>query len=310
MQALKRKFSELQNATSAYERIFQLLRDRPGHEADAIIRVIRDGASADSVVEQIDHGDLLLQLRLIPESSYMYQFPYVSNIPAFMLETGNPYLDIIRKMPTNDPSVQGARPPQENVADIEAVYLKPYHSAMVLEPLLANIKVSQWTNVSRDEPFLHSLLETYFLHNYAYFAFFHKEYFLRDMKELRHNFCSSPLVNAVLAHACHSHPQMAYQNEYWNPKSVEYMFIAEAKRLLETEAIDSTGNITTVQALLLLNLTINEQGLDKVGFSYLVKAVNLAKAMGLFSVVGAPNISKEMKVVRDFTAWSLFRWQA
>ncbi|KAI9652806.1 MAG: hypothetical protein M1821_007804 [Bathelium mastoideum] len=311
-QALKRKYSELQNLENAQARVYELLRDRPYLDATAILQRIRNGASPQAIIQQTEHGDLLLQLHLKPETKYRYDFPYISDMPALLTRSDNPYVNsLIFETPWPDPSshITSSSTKDATISgtDAQAMYLRPYHSARLVEPLLADVKVSTWTNVSADETFLHSLLETYLIHNYPYFALFQKDSFLRDMKARRHRFCSALLVNAIMASVCHSSMQTVHQNEFWKPTNLEYLFVAESRRLLDLEA--SKTRITTVQALLILGLVINEQGMDKVGVRYFARAVDMAKAMGVFTK-SDNQMSEEMRTVRELTAWSTFNSQA
>lgn len=78
-------------------------------------------------------------------------------------------------------------------------YLKPHHAATLFEPLLANAKPSQWTNVSRDDEMMRGLLSAYFSRQHHMFSVFHKDSFLQDMQSGRTDCCSSLLVNTILA---------------------------------------------------------------------------------------------------------------
>jgi hypothetical protein len=177
----------------------------------------------------------------------------------------------------------------------------------MVDPLLDNANILAWTTIKTSESFLHGLMEAYFLHKYPIFVQFHKDLFLGDLKAHRHRFCSRLLVHAILAAACHAAPDLPGRNEYWNPNNIGYLFQAEAKRLLELEV--GKDKITTIQALLVLNLNINEQGMDKISHSYHVQAIEMAHRMGLFSR-STDTQSKDWRIARDFTAWSMFSWQS
>ncbi|KAH7169062.1 hypothetical protein DER46DRAFT_624358 [Fusarium sp. MPI-SDFR-AT-0072] len=111
-------------------------------------------------------------------------------------------------------------------------------------------------------------------------------------------------------HACHATPTVAYRNEHWNPQNIGYIFLAEARRLLELET--GRSKITTVQAMLVMNITMNDHGVDSASYQYLTKAVALANLMGLFnspSEYMEQDADQDIKVVREVTAWALFAWQ-
>lgn len=87
-------------------------------------------------------------------------------------------------------------------SELLRMYETPYHTVQMVEPRLDAVDPSKWTTVISDNVLLRKLLEIYFVHDYPYFTFFHKDFFLDDMATGRTRFCSSLLVNAVLAAAC------------------------------------------------------------------------------------------------------------
>ena len=94
--------------------------------------------------------------------------------------------------------------------------------------------------------------------------------------------------------------------EFWNPHTLGYRFLAEAKRLWELEA-DSRG-LHAIQAGLLLNVVHNMNGADKIGWSYTVRAVRLAHRINLFGAV-ADDDDEKLQEAKVFTAWAIFSWQ-
>ncbi|RFN49081.1 zn(2)-c6 fungal-type DNA-binding domain protein [Fusarium flagelliforme] len=159
----------------------------------------------------------------------------------------------------------------------------PYHASILIEPLLANIRISKWTTVTCDESMLTSLLEHYFQHAYHYFTFFHKDLFLRDLKSGSAQHCSSLLVNAVLASATQYLPEIQGRNEPWDTESLCYRFFAETKRLWELE-----------------------MGENQIGNVYMVQAAKIAYNLDFFGANGRG----EMDIAKQFTAWCLFSWQS
>lgn len=113
--------------------------------------------------------------------------------------------------------------------------------------------------------------------------------------------------------------------EFWNPKNLGYQFLAEAKRLFETEAELERPfpndpdwerknreweqrRLTTIQAASLLTLIYNLNGSDKIGWRYTIRAVEMGYEIQLFD---APleSLGPEMQCVMTYTAWGLFFWQ-
>ena len=91
-QALKRKYTELNERQSSCEEIYDMLQSRPEEESKEIFARIRSGADAGAILRHIRDGDILLQLALVPETRYRYQFPFIKEMPVFLEKVENPYL--------------------------------------------------------------------------------------------------------------------------------------------------------------------------------------------------------------------------
>lgn len=214
--ALKRRFVDLEDKVNIYEQVYAILRSRPQHEANSVFKRIRTGDDPQSILRHVEHGDLLLQLRVVPESRYRYEFPFMSPLPARLQTQDNPYLGSLiyeweverRRSPVRSPKRRGKQLETDRSASEESTtpgpgpYVKPFHAAEVHDPLIDSAEPSKWTDVTTDNTLLRSLLRSYFLHEYQWFSAFQKEYFLSDMIADRRQFCSPLLVNAVLALAC------------------------------------------------------------------------------------------------------------
>ncbi|KAK5658741.1 hypothetical protein OQA88_1550 [Cercophora sp. LCS_1] len=196
-QALKRKFNELQSQKTTYEQIYEVLQTRPAHEAAQVLDRIRGGADINSILRYVNYGDVLVQLSVIPEAKYRYEFPYSTQMPSMLLRSDNPYLDseiyefalrappdVTKPLPSpvsSDVSSPSANPQHD-------AYTKPFHAAAIVHPLLDTVKPSNWTSVSTDDGLMRKLLHEYFLLEYDWFTFFHKDYFLQDMANERPRF--------------------------------------------------------------------------------------------------------------------------
>ncbi|KAF5988782.1 nitrate assimilation regulatory nirA [Fusarium coicis] len=308
--ALQRKFTEMSGDKGRVDSLLAIMREKPEDVAQAVFRRVRTGSDPEAILSSIEGGDILMQLHLAPASQVRYPFPYRNALPGIFAKTKSAYMDSLAlETPyfgSDSPQTFDAR----LISYLEAPKYMPYHSAKLVEPLLDYATISRWTNVCTDEPLLHSLMEAYFLHIYSAFPFFHKECFLRGLGSGSSRFCSNLLVNAVLAHACHATPTIAHRNEHWNPHTLGYTFLAEARRLLELETF--RPKITTVQALLVMNITVNDHGVDGASHQYLLNAVSQARIMGLFNSPSEPieqNVDQDVEVVREVTAWALFAWQ-
>ncbi|KAF4488005.1 Nitrogen assimilation transcription factor nit-4 [Fusarium agapanthi] len=256
---------------SVYEELVGLLKNLPEQDAQAILQRLRSGTDAASVANQARAGNVLLQMAVVPETRLRYEFPYRSEMPK-ELELNNPYLNSMLGKPTRKSRQPGRRRAE-----------KPFHAAQVFDPLLSDVKVSAWTSVCDDDNLMQDLLTVLFRCEYHFTAAFHKDLFLEDMAARRKYFCSSPLASVTLAYACVCYLKFTNRVEYWNPNTLAYRFIAEAKRLWELEA--SIPRMTTIQTGILFSVFHNLYGLDEVGKPYRVHAVALANQLRIFDTI-------------------------
>jgi len=194
--AVRRRYEDLRRRNGAYEEIVELLRDAPDIDAVGILRRIRQGGDVQEILDHVKAEDLLLQLALAPESRRRrYEFPYVSSKPPRLLSTDNIYLKSLLYEVTFNPNSTYS-------TQLQSPYLKPYHAVQIAEPLLSEVLCSRWTSVISDDKLFRRLLGSFFLHCYAEWHPFHKDLFLEDMAVRKNRFCSSLLVNSVLATTC------------------------------------------------------------------------------------------------------------
>ncbi|KAL2134955.1 hypothetical protein VTI74DRAFT_10276 [Chaetomium olivicolor] len=347
-QALKRKFNELQSQKSAFEEVFEVLQKRSDHEAEEVFRRIRRGADAASIMRHVTHGDVLVQLALVPEARYRFEFPYLPDMPPYLRRPDNPYLDSevyeCALRDSHSPQQPGHRQQQLLLPDTWKAtdsssrsvygqgqrdpYLKPYSSAKVVHPWLESVKPSRWTSVSQDDVLMRKILHDYLLFEYDWFSMFHKDYFLEDMATETERFCSQLLANTVLCIGCFAHRSLPGRAEFWNPKNLGYQFLAESKRLFEIQSElerpfrnpNDTDwerkdreweqrRLTTIQAALLLTIIYNINGSDKIGWRFTLRAIEMANQINL---LGPPlaHYGADMQCVRTYTAWALFCWQS
>ena len=162
-------------------------------------KLIRGGAAIDTIMRIVESGDLLLQLRMIPETQLRYTFPYLPKVPTFLEHASNPYyntLSVLCSAPTATNRVEIAASGAEKPSSI------PYHAVELVDPRFSSIKASNWTTVTNDNAIIVKLLQSYFLFEHPFFSILHKDYFLEDMAANRNRFCSPLLVNVVIAAGC------------------------------------------------------------------------------------------------------------
>jgi len=202
--AIKRKFSEVQERMSSHEELYVMLKTRSEAEVAEILRRIRAGIDVEAILRYVKDGDLLLQLHLAPETRLRYNFPDFASWPTLFRDPADPYL----KTPLLD--FDGAFRPQADASRAIAsrtanphwhVYQVPYHAAQMADPRLASVKAATWTSVTTDDALVSKLLAIYFQFEYPRTRLFQKDLFMDDLVQGRTSFCSSLLVNCILANA-------------------------------------------------------------------------------------------------------------
>ena len=94
--------------------------------------------------------------------------------------------------------------------------------------------------------------------------------------------------------------------KFWNPDSLGYRFLAEAKRLWELK--DGELRLTTIQAGCLISATMTDFGHGTPGYAYTTEVLNMAVRMGLFSTSAPRSEDVNFEHAKAFTAWGLFTW--
>jgi hypothetical protein len=101
-------------------------------------------------------------------------------------------------------------------------------------------------------------------------------------------------------------PRFANRAEYWNPNTLLYRFLAEAKRLWELESTEA--RVTTIQTGILLNVFYNLCGLDELGQGFRIRALAMAHELHLYD---GPIRDQSSRIRRGklFLAWALYSWE-
>ncbi|KAH7027228.1 uncharacterized protein B0I36DRAFT_364465 [Microdochium trichocladiopsis] len=308
----KRKRNE---TTTLYEELFELLVSTTHDDALSIVQRLRRTGDVSAVLGQAKEADLLLQLSLIPETRRRYDLPTRNDMPEFLLTVDNPYLEsLIHETQFKLGSTTSPMPALTQAAANHAApgstivhYVTPFGSAQLHEPIINELRPSQWTSVLSDDVVLRRLLRSYFLYDYQNYPAFHKDLFLQDMKHGRRRFCSPLLVNAVLAAGAHADAGIPNSDKFWLPQGLGYRFLAEAKRLWEMEDYGKS-RLTTVQAAIILNAISLSDATDKIGKAFMLQAVAMADEMKLLTTRDEDIPKQSMRKARAFTAWCLFGW--
>ncbi|KAH4220221.1 hypothetical protein HBI25_055140 [Parastagonospora nodorum] len=163
-----------------------------------------------------------------------------------------------------------------------------------------------WTDVTKDVRFVENLLALYFTWSHPFYVLFSRECFYKDFRGGRDKYCSSLLVNAICAYACHFTDDPAGRTDPSNFRTAGDHFFAEAKRLLFE---DESPSLTTTQALCIMSMREPSTGRDTSGFNYIGRCIRMCVELGLHlnnSASPALRLTPSEIEVRKVTFWGCF----
>ena len=144
--------------------------------------------------------------------------------------------------------------------------------------------ITSWTSVSSDPDLITHLLNMYFCWHYTFFvtlskAAFDKHFFLGKPSTAsgrKLEYCTSLLVNAMLALGCHFSTRRDARANPDDPATAGDHFFREAKRLLMEEEEYEHPRLATVQALGLMSVREAGCGREARGWTYSVCSYQLS----------------------------------
>jgi hypothetical protein len=160
-----------------------------------------------------------------------------------------------------------------------------------------------WTTVTSDPGLVQHLLALYFCWEYPTFASLSKEHFLHDFLEGRPRFCSSILVNALLALGCRFSNQPNTRSNPDDPHTSGDHFFKECQRLFYQE--QNHHKLTTIQALGIMSIREASCGRDSESWYYAGQSIRLAIEMGLHRLQDDGKNDDE-SAVQAATFWGAF----
>ncbi|KAM0335092.1 hypothetical protein ACHAQA_000127 [Verticillium albo-atrum] len=305
---MRRKYGELEVRNSNLEHLFAFIQEGPETDIAAVIRRIREGADLDAVGMHIRDGDLLMQLSVRPDMTYLYTFPFNKDMPARLAQDSSiPYVNSLLYKNTVGlmEHPEGAQP---NEQEWQKVYTIPFHAVEVVDRRIDLVTASQWTAITVSDVVVRKLLGVYFILQHPFYTFFQKDPFLEDMVSGRDRYCSPLLFNAVMAEACHGYSAIPERYRFWDPRKLTYQFMSEARRLWELEMKSGVDRITTIHASMVICACYSSAGLDQLGTEYLAQGIKMAQRMKLFEPLTFMKSSLSRKVY-SMTAWAIFGYQ-
>ncbi|KAJ4400906.1 Nitrogen assimilation transcription factor nit-4, partial [Neurospora sp. IMI 360204] len=171
--------------------------------------------------------------------------------------------------------------------------------------------ITTWTEVTKDPQLIIHLINMYFNWHYPYFTTLSRSLFYRDfingkpVGQPRFTvYCSSLLVNAMLALGCHFTSVDGAFAVPGDSRTKGDNFFAEAKRLIVQNDEYEKPRLTTVQALALMSVREAGCGREAKGWVYSGMSFRMAQDIGLNLDIGSLD-EKEVDA-RRITFWGCF----
>lgn len=168
-----------------------------------------------------------------------------------------------------------------------------------------------WTQVTKDPQLIIHLINMYFNWHYPYFTTLSRSLFYRDFikgkpvgQPRSTVYCSSLLVNAMLALGCHFTSVDGAFAVPGDSRTKGDHFFAEAKRLIVQNDEYEKPRLTTVQALALMSVREAGCGREAKGWVYSGMSFRMAQDIGLNLDIGSLD-EKEVDA-RRITFWGCF----
>ncbi|QDS73152.1 hypothetical protein FKW77_001957 [Venturia effusa] len=181
--------------------------------------------------------------------------------------------------------------------------------------------VASWTNVTKDAELIMHLINMYFTWHYTYFTTLSKSAFFRDFlsgkpapgtRRNKTEYCSSLLVNAMLALGCHFTSWPAAREDRNDSASAGDQFFKEAKRLIMENDEHEKPKLTTIQAFALMSVREAGCGREAKGWVYSGMSFRMVCDVGLNLDSGSLAGSRDSQLdeeeidARRITFWGCF----
>lgn len=298
----KEKTDNLKTRNSTLYTLIQAILNAAEEDVPALVKQIRTCENLDDVadsimkheqgIEEDDDNDLLE--------------PHLGDLPTFEMELSGKMGEL--RLENGSVRYIGGTS--------NLIYLSPTDDlATPLEDYQHNDQpILSWTTVTTDPDVVLHLLNMYFTWHYPYFTTLSKELFYKDFilgrgpNPKRTVYCSSLLVNAMLALGCHftNSPQACSNPD--DPTTKGDAFFQEAKRLIVENDEYEKPRLTTVQALALMSVREAGCGREAKGWVYSGMSFRMALDMGLNLDSGGITANKETMNEKDIDARRITFW--
>ncbi|KAJ2983857.1 hypothetical protein NQ176_g386 [Zarea fungicola] len=174
---------------------------------------------------------------------------------------------------------------------------------------LRQLNIGHWTRQPISNELAARAISCYLTLSHPFFSFFDAQLFLDDLISNRLRYCSSFLVNSLMAYACQAYAIYDSRTAYFSA-----LFISEAAALWRVER--STDNIVNISAMVLLSLACSLEATEVSVLELMDDARQMAVRMQLFhhtnkdmaDFAAIENTNPEHMTAMAYTAWGAYNW--
>ncbi|KAB8297819.1 hypothetical protein EYC80_001617 [Monilinia laxa] len=274
----KEKIDSLKTRNSTLQTLIQAILNAAEDDVPNLVRKIRTCESLDDVADGILKEEQGLQDEYDDVDDNM---AYVTNnLPTFETQLSGKMGEL--RLENGSVRFLGGTS--------NLIYLDPtdIDEENTLETTQQGEPLTSWTNVTQDTEVIVHLINLYFTWHYPFFTTLSKRLFYEDFLRgkppgdpKRTMYCSSLLVNAMLALGCHFTNSPKACADPSDSTTKGDAFFAECKRLIVENDEYEKPRLTTIQALCLMSVRECGQGRESKGWVYSGMAFRMAQDMGL-----------------------------
>lgn len=184
-------------------------------------------------------------------------------------------------------------------------------SRVAENPIVA-IPAAQWTSVTDDDDLVSNLISLWLTWDHIWYCWVDSELLVHALLsgDRDSRVCNSFLVNCILAWACPYSDYQEARTDRGTASTLMAAFTAEAERLLDGE-IAKGPSLPTLQGLMFLYLTISLCVEDRLGYQYMLQAIEMAEKLSSSEVVPSDtssehDITSSISKAIDLATWGVF----
>ena len=314
----KKDIDNLKTRNSTLQTLIQAILNYPEDEVPELIRQIRTCESLDDVAESILAKDNSLGEEDDELESPLYGNGTLAVVPKFETELSGK----MGELRLDNGSVRFIG------GTSNLIFLGPGSDGEETTPSTTSVekfqpqedRIASWTTVTSDPELIFHLMNMYFTWHYTFFTTLSKHLFYRDFLEgkptqetrRKAEYCTSLLVNAMLAIGCHFTSWPAARADPKDSATAGDHFFKEAKRLILENDEHEKPRLATVQALALMSVREAGCGREAKGWVYSGMSFRMAWDLGLNVGSGGltahrdSNLKEEEVDARRVTFWGCF----